>query len=155
MFLSGSYPIRQAVCPCPGVCGFSCFWVLFYVRWMARVLPEGCPHRPCGLSGLLLREDVMQKESVFSQLLRDTSAAQPPGVPWPGAPALLEPTSNSQAVLQTTSGFYIVESTSWGFPGSLVVKTLHFQQRGAQAQFLVKKLRSCMLHSMAKKKKKF
>ena len=44
-----------------------------------------------------------------------------------------------------------VETTSWGVPGSPVVKTLHFQHRGAQARFLVTELRSCVLRSVAKK----
>ena len=40
------------------------------------------------------------------------------------------------------------------FSGTSVVKTLPFNCRGVQVQSLVKKLRSLMLHRVAKKKRK-
>ena len=44
---------------------------------------------------------------------------------------------------------YYQEMHVQGFPGSLVVKTLHFQRRG-EVLSLVRELRSCMPRGMVK-----
>jgi len=46
-----------------------------------------------------------------------------------------------------------LDMVPWDFPGGAGVKTPCSQCRGVQVQFLVRELRSCMLHSVTKTKR--